>query len=208
MRIFSCIFASTLPSICAAQQFSVGFVGGAPAQPPLGTSATKLPFVMGPILSFGSFAGLSLETGVLFHRLGATDQRYTFQSPDGATVSGTDRWEARAIEIPLLLKYHFLNKSRTWRPFLSAGPTLRRTSIDHTGFRNTLSQNPSSPTASEPMTTSETVKWNLDPAVGAGVSFRAGRVHIEPEVRYSYWGAGKHDVVRQNQVHFLFGLRF
>jgi hypothetical protein len=208
MRSFSFIFASMLPLVCAAQQFSVGFVGGVPAQPPLGTSATKLPFVMGPILSFGSFAGLSLETGVLFHRLGATDQSYTFRSLDGAIVSGTDRWKARAIEIPLLLKYHFLNKSRTWRPFLSAGPTLRRTSIDRIGFRSTLSQNPSSTSTSEPMTASKTVKWNLDPAVGAGVSFRAGRVHIEPEVRYSYWGAGKHDVVRQNQVHFLFGLRF
>jgi hypothetical protein len=197
-----------LPLICAAQQFSLGFVGGVTAQPPLGESATKLPFVIGPTLSFGSFAGFSLETGVLFHRLGATDQSYTLRSLDGAIVFGIDQWKARAIELPLLLKHHFLGKSRTWRPFLSAGPTLRRTSIDRTGVRSTLSQNPPSTATSETMTTAETVKWNLDPAVGAGVSFRAGRVHIEPEVRYSYWGASKHDVVRPNQVHFLFGLRF
>jgi hypothetical protein len=73
MRIFSCIFASMLPLICAAQQFSVGFVGGAPAQPPLGTSATKLPFVMAqhcplavlpdcPWKLVSSFIGLALQT--------------------------------------------------------------------------------------------------------------------------------------------------
>jgi hypothetical protein len=40
--------------------------------------------------------------------------------------------------------------------------------------------------------------------VDAGV----GRMHIEPEVRYSYWNAGKTDVVRKNQVNFLLGIRF
>jgi hypothetical protein len=197
-----------LPLIGSAQQFSIGFVGGAPAEPPVGQSANKLPFVIGPTLSVGAFAGLSVETGLLFHRLGSTDERYAFRSLDGSFVVGMESWKARAIEIPMLHKYHFLSKSRTWRPFLSAGPTLRRTSIDFRGFRSTFSGSMSNTTTSEPARTSETIKWNVDPAVAAGVSFRAGRVYIEPQVRYSYWGAGKHEVVRQNQVHFLFGLRF
>jgi hypothetical protein len=159
-------------------------------------------------LSVGAFTGLSLETGVLFHRLGTTHEDYAFFPADGAFVFGADQWTAKAIEIPLLLKYPFLSKSRTGRPFVCAGPTLRRTSIDYIGLRSTVSQNPSNTGTSEPKRTSETVKWKVDPAVGVGVSFRAGRVQFEPEVRYSYWGAGKHDVVRQNQVHFMFGLRF
>ena len=167
-----------------------------------------MPFVIGPTLSVGAFAGLSLETGVLFHRLGATHEGYAFPSLDGALVIGSDEWKARAVEVPLLLKYRFLSSNRTWRPFLSMGPTVRRTSVDYIGLRSTLSLSPIDTGTREPMSTSDTVKWKVDPAVGVGVSFRTGRIHIEPEVRYSYWGAGKHNVVRQNQVHFLFGLRF
>ena len=54
----------------------------------------------------------------------------------------------------------------------------------------------------------KTVKWNADPTAAAGVDFRVGRIHIEPEIRYSYWGAGKHTLVDKNQVQFLFGIRF
>lgn len=151
-------------------------------------------------MSVGFSSNLSLETGVLFHRLGAAQRHFAFPSNDGTLVRGSDEWKARAIELPFLLKYRFLDRTRTWRPFLSAGPTVRRTNIDYFGFR--LGE------AEAPLRGSETVKWKIDPAAGAGVSFRSGRVHIEPEVRYSYWGAGKHQVVRQNQVHFLFGLRF
>lgn len=194
--------------VVSAQQFSLGVVGGAPAEPPVGRSANKMPFVLGPTLSVATFAGLSLETGVLFHRLGSTDEQYSFRLPDGAFMAGADEWKVRAIEIPLLLKYRFLSKSRTWRPFVTMGPTVRRTSINYIGLRSTLSTNPEQPNTSEPMRTSETIKWKVDPAAGAGVSFRAGRIHLEPEVRYSYWGAGKHEVVRKNQVQFLFGLRF
>lgn len=161
---------------------------------------TKLPFVLGPTLSVGFTSNISLETGVLFHRLGSTEGHFAFPSSNGTLVSGSDEWKAGALELPFLLKYRFLNRSRTWRPFLSAGPTVRRTSIDYRGFR--FGDGEAS------LLGSETVKWNVDPAAGVGVSFRTGRIHIEPEVRYSYWGAGKHEVVRQNQVHFLFGLRF
>lgn len=208
MRKLPYVCVALLPVVVSAQQFSIGFIGGAPAEPPLGRSTNKMPIVLGPTLSVGAFAGLSLETGVLFHRLRATEERYAFPSLNGSLVTGTDEWKASAIEIPLLLKYRFFSRSRTWRPFLSAGPTVRRTSIDYIGFRSSFSGDPLNASTSGPIRTSETVKWKVDPAAGAGVSFRAGRVHIEPEVRYSYWGAGKHEVVRQNQVHFLFGLRF
>ena len=136
MRIVSCIFASMLPLICAAQQFSAEFVAG-----PRATTARNERYEIAlrdwPNTVLWQFCRIVLGNQCPLHRLGATDQSYTFHSPDGAIVSGTNRWNARAIEIPLLLKYHFLNKNRTWRPFLSAGPTLRRTSIDHTGFWNT-----------------------------------------------------------------------
>jgi hypothetical protein len=199
------LFIWLLPIVGSAQQLSVGFVGGAPAEPPISYSAKKLPFVLGPTLSVGFSSWLSLETGVLFHRLGSTEQHYATQVSGGTVITGMDEWKAGAIELPFLLRYRFLDESRTWRPFISAGPTIRRTHINFGGYRSTFSGNT---VFNESIQPSETVKWNVDPAAGVGVSFRAGRVHIEPEVRYSYWGAGKHQVVRQNQAHFLFGLRF
>ena len=161
-----------LPLIASAQQFSIGFTGGAPAEP-LGRSANKMPFVLGPTVSVGVFAGLSLETGVLFHRPGATDEHYSFAPFGGALVTGTDEWKASAIEIPLLLKCRFLSRSRTWRPFLSAGPTVRRTSIDYNGFRSSFSGDALNALTSEPVRTSETVKWNVDPTAGVGISFKS-----------------------------------
>ena len=201
------LWLALLPGVGSAQQFLIGFLGGVPAEPSVGKSANSLPFVLGPTLSMGLSGGLSLETGVLFHRLGSTRENYAVSSSAGAFILGTDEWKGRAIEIPLLLKYHFLSRSSTWRPFVSAGPTVRWTSIDYNGSRSILSSTVPA-TSSEPMRASETTKWNVDPVLGVGVSFRTGRVRIEPEVRYSYWGAGKHEVIRQNQVHFLFGLRF
>ena len=197
-----------LPFIASAQHFSVGVIGGAPAQTPLGESANKLPFVIGPTLTVGSFAGFSVQTGVLFHRLGETQQNYALRSLEGAVTLGTDTFKARAIEIPVLLRYQFLSRLSAWHPFISAGPSVRRVSIDYTGTQSVVSGNPISYSAGPSMTTSNVVKWRVDPVVGVGVSFRAGAVKIEPEVRYSYWGAGSHTVVRQNQVHFLFGIRF
>jgi hypothetical protein len=48
----------------------------------------------------------------------------------------------------------------------------------------------------------------VDPAAGLGVDFRAGRFHLEPEARYSYWSAGEHGRIRKNQVTLMLGFRF
>jgi hypothetical protein len=199
MARLSYLHLAWLPMLASAQQTTVGFVGGAPAEPPIGRSADTLPFVLGPTVSVELTRGLSLQSGLLFHRLGTSSQEYAIGRAGGGLSFGADRWKASAIEIPLLLRYHFLSRSRTWRPFVSAGPTVRRTVIEQSGVSAV------SATVVAPWTRS---KWNVDPAADVGVSFRSGRFAIEPEIRYSYWGAGKHDVIRKNQVHFLFGLRF
>jgi hypothetical protein len=150
-------------------------------------------------------SGFSVESGVLFYRLGDRTESFGFPTPQSGFTFGTEQRRGKALEIPVLLKYHFLSQRRTWRPFLSAGPAVRRTSLDFAQFTSvfgTTEPNPYRPIATH------TVKWNVDPVVSAGVAFRAGKITIEPQARYSYWSAGKDSVVRKNQVQFLFGLRF
>jgi hypothetical protein len=153
------------------------------------------------------FSRLSLETGVLFHWMGQRLNTGVFLYPENAVTLTSSAERGRAIELPLLVKYHFLSEHRTWRPFVTAGPTVRRTSLDASSFASILSGTQLVTIAQQPFS-AKTAKWTLDPAVGAGVDFKAGRFHLEPEVRYSYWGAGKNSAVRKNQVDLLLGIRF
>lgn len=203
-----CWLTVIMPFSLHAQLLSVGVQGGVPAQTPLGQSTSRLPFVVGPTIELRMLPSFSLESGVLFHRLGHRTDTYGFAYPENAFTFGAEQWRATAIEVPFLAKYRFLNERRSWRPFLAAGPAVRRTSIDYSRGGTVFGGTPLTTPAHEPATADKSVKWNVDPVVAAGVAFRSGRLTIEPQVRYSYWGAGKESMVRKNQVHFLFGLRF
>jgi hypothetical protein len=189
-----------LPLMASAQLLTFGVQGGVPAQTPLGRT-DKIPFVAGPTVDVRIVKGLSLETGLLYQRLGAGYDNFTFFFPANAVTFGSETIRGSALEIPFLAKYRFLNERRRWRPFSLAGPSVRRTSIK----TNNLQFSGSTVTAVDTKST----QWNVDPSVGVGIDARVGRAHIEPEVRYSYWNAAKttHDF-RKNQVNFLVGLRF
>jgi hypothetical protein len=196
-----------LATVSQGQQLSVGVEGGVPAETPLTRSTEKLPFAIGPTLHLRFNSSFSLQSGFLFHRLGTRVDPILFSRGDNGYESGAQSWRAKAIEIPLLLKYTMLDDDRTWRPFISAGAAIRRTSIDYSSFSSVLGSSPN-PQASVTPIEDHRVKWNADPVFSAGVSFRSGRLLLEPQVRYSYWGAGYDTEVRKNQVHFMFGLRF
>jgi len=202
--IASCIL---FPTAASAQRFTFGAQGGIPAQTPLGRTDDKMPFSIGPTLEMRLFRDLSLASGVTFSRAGRRSDRLVAGVPEDGFVIRDVSSRSRAIEIPLLAKYRVLDEDRTWRPFVTAGATIRRTTIETTTLSSILSGAPITGNP-VPRENSETVKWNPDPTVGIGVDVRAGRFHLEPEVRYSYWGAGKHTLVRKNQVQFLLGFRF
>jgi hypothetical protein len=204
MNLRILIFA-LLPLTASAQLFNFGVQGGVPAQPPLGQS-DNIPFVLGPSVDIRALPWLSLETGVLYHRIGRSYDNFAFLYPENAVTLGSATSRGSALELPILAKFRFRSESSAWRPFLSAGPTVRRTSITTDSSSSILSG--SSLTAiGTPLFTARTTQWNVDPTVGVGMSFRTGRFHIEPEVRYSYWGAGTTGLVRKSQVNFLFGFR-
>jgi hypothetical protein len=199
---------AVLPAAAQTRQFSFGVKGGVPAQTPLGQTESQMPFVLGADVEIRMYSGLSLETGVLFDRMGQKANSFAFQYPENAVTLLYSMGRGRAIELPFLAKYRFRSESHNWRPYVSAGPTVRRTSLTASQFTSILSGSSSVATVGQVVPESNSVKWNADPTAAAGVDFKAGRVHLEPEVRYSYWGAGKNWPVRKHQVYFLLGFRF
>jgi hypothetical protein len=212
MRLPTFLF-TIFPLTASAQMFTFGVQGGIPAQTPLGRTS-QTPFALGPSVDVHIFSGLSLETGLLYSRIGQRSDNYAFLGPGanfttvGAVTLGFVNAKGYALEVPLLAKYRFVNSRHTWRPFVTAGPTIRRTSLTYDEFNTAISI----PTGSAENTVggvhSRRSVWKADPAAGIGVDVRAGRYHLEPEVRYSYWGVGETSLVRKNQVHFLMGFRF
>jgi hypothetical protein len=190
------------------QLFTFGVKGGVPGQMPLGKSGDRLPFFLGPTVNVRIHSWLSIETGMIFHRIGQRAGTGAFLFPENALtlVSSTER--GRALEFPILAKLHLRAARHTWRPFLTAGPAIRRTSIDSSFASTILSGAQLSGLGPQPGGNRKTVNWSVDPSVAAGVDVKVGRYHLEPQVQYSYWGAGKNLPVRKNQVGFLVGFRF
>jgi hypothetical protein len=201
-----CFLFAALPLPALAQRLTFGFEGGAPAQTPLGQATAKLPFALGPAIGVRLSRAMSMQTGFLYYRLGERNDTYALAYPENAFTLGSQRRRGAAVEVPFLLKYRFGGR-RAWQPFFSAGPALRRTSVEFARATTVFGGDAGAPRG-EPLTADQSVKWNLDPVVAAGVSFRTGRFRFEPQVRYSYWGAGKDASVLKNQVHILFGFRF
>jgi hypothetical protein len=197
-----------MPAMAQTQLFTFGVKGGIPAETPLGQTANSMPFVLGPTVNVRVYSQLSIETGVLFHRLGQDANTGGFQYPANSFTLVFSSQSARAVEIPILAKFHVLGERHAWRPFVTLGPTIRRTSFD-SHYSSTIFSGVSLTTASVNAGPNlNRVDWRVDPAAGVGVDFKAGRFHLDPEVRYSYWGAGADLPVRKSQVEFLLGFRF
>lgn len=204
--LHSYVRAAPVDSVGAALQFRRPGrrAGAAPTR-----QSYNMPFVLGPSVDIRVLPSLSLETGVLYHRIGRSTDNFVSFYPENAVTLGFETSHGSALELPLLAKFRFKSERSAWRPFLTAGPTVRRTSITTDSSRSTsiLSGSSLSAIGTSLFAARTTTQWNVDPTVGAGASFRTGRFHIEPEVRYSYWGAGTTGPVRKNQVNFLLGFR-
>jgi hypothetical protein len=201
------LFSVVTPMIAQNQLFTFGVKGGVPAETPLGQTG-HTPFVLGPTVSLRIYSRLSIETGVMFHRLGQDASTGAFPYPADAFTVTYNSVTARALEVPILAKVQVLGERRTWRPFFTLGPTVRRTSVESQYAAAIFSGTTLGTTTVHPGINSNRVDWRVDPALGVGVECKAGRFHLDPEARYSYWGAGANLPVRKNQVDFLLGFRF
>ncbi len=209
MRRSYLLFLSILvPVIAAAQPFTFGVKGGVPAQTPLGQPDSRMPFILGPTIDIRVFSRLSIESGVMFDRMGQQAGSGAFQYPENALTLVANTERARALEVPVLAKIHLRPEHRTWRPFVTLGPTIRRTTLESQYSATIFSGTSLTPFAPQPGFSGKRVDWSVDPAAGAGLDYGTGRFHFEPEVRYSYWGSGVNLPIRKNQVGFLLGFRF
>lgn len=195
-----------LPVAASAQLLTFGVQGGVPAQQPI-KGSENMPFILGPTVGVHITSGLSLESGILYHRIGRGTQNGTFFYPENSVTLTSYGWRGHALEVPFLAKYRLRSARSAWRPFLTAGPTLRRTTIEDAWNSSTFSSTSLSSVGVNTFNGTNT-KWNLDPTFGVGADLRTGRFHTESMVRYSYWGAGKNGPVRKNHVDFLLGFRF
>jgi hypothetical protein len=207
-RVYLIGLLTVLPMAAQEQRFSFGVKGGVPAQTPLGQTDSRMPFVLGPTIEFRMFSRLSLESGVMFHRFGQRISSGAFQYPDNSVTLFSITQHGRALEIPILLKSYLLSERRSWRPFVAAGPTVRRTSLNTSNFSTILSGTQLVTLPPPNVSNSDSVRWKVDPVAAAGIDCRIGRFHLAPEVRYSYWSAGKELPVRKSQVEFQLGFRF
>jgi hypothetical protein len=207
-RYYLLMLLAALPGLAQGQLLTFGVKGGVPAQTPLGETGSQMPFILGPTVTIRVMPRLSLESGVLFHRMGRTNDTGVFLYPENSITLTSSVQRVTAIELPFLAKYSLLGERHAWRPFVTAGPTVRRTSFTAQHQASILAGSSLVNVTPGQLLKQQTVKWNVDPTVGAGVEFKTGRIHLEPEVRYSYWGAGKNAEVRKNQVSYLLGFRF
>ena len=150
--------------------------------------------------------GLGVEVDALYRHL---DYQSSLQTSTTTTSSSTT---ANAFEFPVLVKYRFGPK--VIHPFVDGGvawdtlqgltQAVRTTVLNVTG---SSSSSTSSPSQLQNTTTRGYV-------LGGGLDIKFLVIHIQPEVRYTRWGA-KHFFdasgwlnSNQNQAEFLVGITF
>lgn len=150
--------------------------------------------------------GLTGEVRLPFHLAIEADVLYRKMKYSGS-VTGTSAvdvtTEGNTWEFPLLVKYRFRNE--LVRPFVDGGFAWNRLS----GLTQTVKTIATGGSVSQ---ASNTTLRGL--VLGAGLDVKALFLHIQPEIRFTRWGAKKYfdpgDFFgrNQNQAEFLLGISF
>jgi opacity protein-like surface antigen len=154
-------------------------------------------YTFGPTFEFRLPYRFSFEVDGLYKRLRYISYPFGFDSFRGTTT-------ANSWEFPLLIKRYF---NTTLHPYGNAGVSFRRISGGNTVFTNGEFQS-----TEEPLEI--TSKNNTGFVAGAGVDFAKGRIHFQPEIRYTRWGkanfSSSNGVLRSNlnSVDVLVGVTF
>ena len=179
-------FLAALLSIQTAmsgEQWSAGISGGAALTDLMdrmsGHSEAKR-FTVGPILEIRLPPWFAAEFSALYRRVGFTSQAM------GGIQSETSRVRANSWEFPMLFKYYVGGRSAVARPYVSGGYVLRFLSnAQQTAYRSPIPGLPPPPIYHGGYRLDSNPSHGL--AIGGGVSFKAWRIHIAPEIRYTGW---------------------
>jgi hypothetical protein len=195
--------------IASAQLVSYGVTGGVPlVDRTTGHSDESRPYIIGPSIEFRLPAGFAIEVSALYQRIGGTTnfQSSTLLGSAGYGVTYfNDRLRGNSWQFPVLGKYYFRQRARSWQPFLGTGwafravglhQSINETLIDANGISNSFKFKTDS---------------RADAAVGAvfaaGMRYRVGRLAFSPELRYTRWGSEPNSI-RKNEASFLLGIHF
>jgi hypothetical protein len=131
LTLFPLIAVLSIPQCLAAQNLSIGLIGGAAltdavqSQAPIPSrGASWSPhkdWIAGVAVEFGIVARLSLEVDGMYRELHASE---AFVEPNG-TLNSVSPVNVVTWEFPVLAKYRL--SSGPWRPFVEAGPAFRST---------------------------------------------------------------------------------
>jgi hypothetical protein len=196
------IFTFFAPFCFGESPFIIGVRGGVPlgdvihtVQSGSGVSSSTDNYVVGPTLGVRLPLGLSVAGDALFTRLSLSANS---GSPSSVSVS------ANSWEFPVLLR--FTAGHGGIAPFVGAGVSVRHLSdfgdigpfLTNSANNNSVVDGPS-----------------VGFALAGGLQFRAGPLHISPEIRYTHWGSNQisnafNNVIRtnDNEGQILIGLTF
>ncbi|HEX3742405.1 MAG TPA: outer membrane beta-barrel protein [Bryobacteraceae bacterium] len=152
--------------------------------------------------------GLSLEADVLY-------RHFNYQeSTMGVDTSTTASTTGNAWEFPILGKYRFL-RTKLVRPYVDAGVAFDTLQGAKQAVTNTLfagSNSTTTTTSGSPMQLENSTTRGY--VFGGGIDIKIFVIHIQPEIRYTRWGA-KHFFdpsgllhSNENQGEFLLGITF
>jgi hypothetical protein len=202
------VVLACLAGTCVAygQRFSYGVKGGASLNDPTNpeNSDESKRYVIGGTVELRIWGGLAAEADFLYRRNGLSySYTYSPHLPNGdvsAPVSFAERRRLDVFEIPVLGKYYFRHEEKL-QPFVLTGYS----------FRKALGQADTSVTTLGTTTQSSGSSWlplDVGASFGAGLRWRAGRVSLTPEIRYTYWNSHPDLGVSKHQADFLFGISF
>ena len=200
-----------------AQNVSLGIKGGFIADSDMkrvtGGDSESKSYIFGPTFEAQlPFEKISIETSLLYHRVGYRSSFKAFSS------TYIDQVRGDLFEVFLLLKYYPFGTGSTIQPFISGGPAIRNlanaTKKDIViGIEPVTGQQMVSTYESNVI--SRSGPFGL--SIGAGVLSKSGRVRFSPEIRYTKWSgilfddAGSHGYTVEsstNKLEFMFNLSF
>lgn len=202
MKIRLVILALFAQFCFAESPFIIGIRGGVPlgdvvqaVQSGSSVSSSTDNYVVGPTLGVRLPLGLSIAGDALFTRLSLSAN----SGSPGSVSASANSWE-----FPVLLR--FTAGHGAIAPFIGAGVSVRHLSdfgnigpfLTNSGNSNSIVDGPS-----------------VGFALGGGLQFHAGPLHISPEIRYTHWGSNQisnafNNVIRtnDNEGQILVGLTF
>jgi len=152
--------------------------------------------------------GLSVEADVLFRHFNYQESQMGVDTFTSSNTTGN------AWEFPILGKYRFLKKPKIARPYVDAGVAFDTLQGLSQAVRSTIFSGNGTTTTSSGTPSQLENSTTRGYVFGGGLDIKFLVIHIQPEIRYTRWGA--HHFLdpsgllhsNENQGEFLLGITF